>query len=198
MRLIRATVVIFAVLLTALLTPASAEVVYTSVNISIPTNGEYNLNLNRDGVPDFTLRSHLLQDYCQSGDGYVWSLSITPANGNAVVAADGADAAAMLQGAPVSASQPFLRSQARLAELDWGRCGSGQYGQWRNLPNRYVGLQLRVQGSSNVYYGWAEVVEEAFLDDNGHLQTFTVLHGFAYETVPGRTILAGQTSASNQ
>ncbi len=45
-----------------------------------------------------------------------------------------------------------------------------------------------------VYYGWAEVVETAFVDHHGHLQTFVMLQGFAYETVPGRAILAGQTS----
>lgn len=83
---------------------------------------------------------------------------------------------------------------SRLARLDWGSCGRGHQGQWLNLPNRYLGLKLRVKGSSMVYYGWAEVVETAFVDHHGHRQTFVMLQGFAYETVPGRAILAGQTS----
>ncbi len=197
MRLLRSSLVVLAVLLTALLLPVSAEIVYTSVNVSIPTDGQYNLDLNRDGIPDFTLRSHLLQDYCQLGDGYVWNLSITPASGNAVVAANGNDASALLQEAPVDADQPFLFGRARLAELDWGTCGQGQYGQWLNLPHRYLGLEFRLRGGSTVYYGWAEVSEVAFVDHHGHLQTFAMLQAFAYETVPGRAILAGQTSDSD-
>ena len=53
-------------LLVTLAITTEAEVVYTPVNVSIGVGDSYNIDLNHDGVVDFTLRSHLLEDYCQS------------------------------------------------------------------------------------------------------------------------------------
>jgi hypothetical protein len=176
---------------------AAAEVVYTSVEVSIPNNGYYNLDLNHDGISDFTLRSALLQDYCQSGDGYVWSLTLTPSSGNAVVTAAGLigdnDASVLPSGAPVSSGQNFYPNASLMAELSWGSCGIAALGEWLNIPYRYLGLEFH--GSNNeIHYGWAKVSNVAYVDRHGHLHTSTVLSGFAYETVPGQAILAGQTT----
>lgn len=179
-------------ILLGLFVPATAEVVYTPANISIPVGGAYSFDLNYDGIADFTLRSHLLQSYCQFGDGYDWSLTIDPAAGNAVVAESGSDASALLQGASIDSTQPFSPETARMTELDWGSCGRGSYGQWLNTSNRYLGLQLRLPGSVGVHYGWAKVAVVAYVDRYGHLQASTVLQAFAYETIVGREIFAGQ------
>ena len=177
--------------------PTSAEVVYHSVVVSIPVSGYYNLALNHDGTTDFTLRSSLLQDYCQFGDGYVWSLTVTPATGSAVETAAGRignnDALDLAQGMPVNSGQSFYPGTSIMAELSWGSCGVGTLGQWLNVPNRYLGLKFL--GSDNqIHYGWANVSAVAYVDPYGHLQTNVILCGFAYETVPGQQILTGQTS----
>ena len=177
-----------------LLPPASAEVVYTPANISVPVGGAYILDVNRDGVADFTLRSHLLQSYCQFGDGYEWNLSVNAAAGNLVAATNEGDAAALPQGASIDFTQLFSSGTARMSELDWGWCGRGFYGQWLNSPNRYLGLELRRPGSLAVYYGWAKVAEAAYVDQSGHLHATVILQGFAYETIAGKAIVAGQTS----
>ncbi|HKD85321.1 MAG TPA: hypothetical protein VKB58_11285 [Terriglobales bacterium] len=193
----RATTSVVAIAITvfiALLIPAAAEIVYTPVNVSIPVGGYYYIDLNRDGIADFVLRSRLIQDYCQAGDGYIWTLSITPAQGNAVAIASGVNAAALVFGAPVGPNQSYLLSTALMTELAWGNCGSGLFGEWLNLPNRYLGLLLRQTGANEIQYGWAKASEVAYIDPNGHLQTSVILLGFAYETVPGRVIAAGQTS----
>jgi hypothetical protein len=181
--------------------PAAAEVVYTQVNISVPVGGYYNIDVNGDGVTDFTLGSKLLQGYCQAGDEYEWSLTAIPANGNAVViAADhtGANyASSLTKGVPVDTSQSFSTSASLMAELYWGNCGAGTFGEWLNLPARYLGLQFQDE-AKQTHYGWAEMSTAAYVDQNGHLQTSTILLGFAYETVPGQGILTGQIADGPQ
>jgi hypothetical protein len=174
--------------------PAAAEIVYTPLNVSIPVDGYYYMDLNQDGFADFILRSQLIEDYCQSGDGYIWSLSITPRQGNAVAIASGADAAALLLGAQVGPNQNYLFSTGLMSELVWGACGQGMFGEWLNLPNRYLGLRFQGANANEFYYGWAQVNEVAYIDRNEHVQASVTLLGFAYETVPQRVIAAGQTS----
>jgi hypothetical protein len=193
---IRSAAVLAVIFLAVLLVPLAAEVVYTPVNVSIPVGDSYYLDLNHDGVPDFTLRSQILRDYCQYGNGYAWNLSLTPAAGNAVVVAGGSYAAALLYGTPVGAGGNFAPSTAFLVELDWGGCGQGFYGDWLNLPNRYLGLQFRLNGGAEIHYGWAKLSEVGYVDQQGQLHTSTVVSGFAYETTPGTAILAGQTSGN--
>jgi hypothetical protein len=177
--------------------PAAAEIVYTPVNILIAVGDSYPVDLNHDGVTDFTLRSSLLEDYCQFGDGYLWTLSVNPANGNAVVTSSGhlgsSYAAALHKNVPVSSGQSFYPNLSIMAQLSWGFCGTGVLGEWLNLPDRYLGVQFR--GAANdIHYGWAKVGTVAYVDQWGVLHASTVLTGFAYETVAGQAILTGHTS----
>jgi hypothetical protein len=181
------------VLLIALL-PAAAEVVYTPVNASIAIGDSYSVDLNHDGVADFTLRSRVLQSYCQFGNGAAWSLTVTPALGNGVVIAVSDRAAALVQGTGVGRTQSFSFGTALMTELDWGHCGRGLYGEWLGYPDRYLGLEFRRPGSSGLYYGWAKLTDAAYVDEHGNLHARTIVQGFAYETVAGRRILTGQTT----
>src|SRR5580704_9449702 len=181
----------------AFVVPAAAEVVYTKVDISIPVGGAYNIDLDQDGITDFTLRSHLLEDYCQFGDGYAWTLIVIPANGGGVVTDAGSvtasDAAALQNGLAVNHGQRFYGGVAVMAGLDWGFCGTSVFGEWLNLPNRYLGLQFK-DAANNAHYGWAKVSTTAYIDQYGTLHASTVLSGFAYETTPNLGILTGQIS----
>ena len=176
--------------------PADAQIVYTQVNVSIPVGGSYNLDLNGDGLIDFTLKSKLLQGYCQWGDEYDWSLTVIPAGGNDVVtSADpvGSDYASALRYAvPVNAKQNFYSNAAVMADLFWGACGVGVQGEWLNLPNRYLGLQFQASDGT-IHYAWAKLSTVAYVDQDGHLHASTLLSGFAYQTSPGKEIPAGAT-----
>lgn len=190
--------VIFAVTLSTMLAVRSAaEIVYTQVNASIPSGGYYNIDLNHDGITDFTLRAPLLQGLCQAGDEFTWYLDVVPAAGNGVVTPlaqiGSIYAAALLNGATVNDSRIFDSGSAVMAELYWGACGSGSAGLWLNLPDRYLGLQFRAPDNS-IHYGWAKVSIFAYVDQQGHFHSFTFLSAYAYETVPGEAILAGQTA----
>ena len=58
------------------------------------------------------------------------------------------------------------------------------YGDWVATTNRYLGLEFQINGET--HYGWAE------LSTNGETGVDT-LYGFAYETIPFKGILTGQT-----
>jgi hypothetical protein len=197
MKFMRLPAIATIVLAAAFVAPAAAEVVYTKVNISIPIDGAYNIDLDRDGITDFTLRSSLLQDYCQFGDGYVWTLTIIPVNGGGVVTdaenVTSSDAAALQNGVTVNSEQKFYAGASLMAGLDWGSCGTGVFGEWLNLPNRYLGLQFK-DAANHVHYGWAKVSTAAYVDQYGTLHATTVLSGIAYETTPNQGILTGQIS----
>jgi len=180
----------------ALATPASAEIVYTQVRVSLSTNGAYQIDLDGDGVADFSITSKLMQAYCQAGDQYIWSLTVAPAarDGVAVDSSQAGNplASALVIGVRVGSNPSFASTQSLMAEMFWGSCGTGSTGEWLNLPNRYLGLQFYA-ADHKLHYGWAKVSTVAYVDQHGNLQTSTAVSGFAYETIPGQSILTGQT-----
>jgi hypothetical protein len=184
-------------LLMTLAITTEAEVVYTPVNVSIGVGDSYNIDLNHDGVVDFALRSHLLEDHCQSGDGYIWTLNVSPANGNAVVTASShlasSYASALHRDMPVNSSQSFYPSSSVLAQLSWGLCGTGTMGEWLNIPDRYLGVQFR-DAAGDLHYGWAKVSSVAYVDQWKVVHASTLVTGFAYETLAEQEIVTGHTS----
>jgi len=173
---------------------AQAEIHYTQVSVSIPVGGSYNVDLNGDGVIDFTVQSKFIQAYCQSGDEFIWSLTVTPAGGNSVVTAldqAGSDYASALQyGVLVNSGQSFYPGSSLMGELFWGSCGIGTLGEWLNLPARYLGVQFRA-ADGTTHYAWAALSTVAYVDQHGHLQARALLTGFAYESNAGVGIAAG-------
>jgi hypothetical protein len=64
--------------------------------------------------------------------------------------------------------------------------GRGTYGQRVNVTNRYLGLKFKIDKKN--HYGWARLSVQ---QQGG--QIIATLTGYAYETVPGKGIRAGQT-----
>ena len=48
----------------ALAMPVQARIVYTPVNVNLPTNGSYPIDLNHDGITDFTFQISVTQRHC--------------------------------------------------------------------------------------------------------------------------------------
>jgi len=70
-------------------------------------------------------------------------------------------------------------SSATLWQDQWGNGGKG-------LKDRYLGLKFYIKGE--VHFGWARVT----VTTSG--KTFTAtLTGYAYETIPNKSIIAGKT-----
>jgi hypothetical protein len=164
----------------ALASPAQAKIVYTEVNISLDVNSSHNIDLNGDGVTDFTISTFFNRSSCHLNEG----VSETPASGNGVV---GAPPAALKAGELIGPSQTFYQGEGGMAHKV---CGDGADhhcvcdppgGTWFDVNSRYLGLMFQVNGET--YYGWAR------LEDG--LYTATLV-SFAYQTIPGKPIKAGQ------
>jgi hypothetical protein len=168
--------------------PAQAKIIYTPVHHVIKQGHTYKLDLNHDGIADFTLND----TYKATSSGFYATLSAVPAVGNGLEGWTGGGpwVFALKSGTAIGPRHYFpgkvLAAAASLA-------GSITYeGSWVNVNHRYAGLKLKVKGKT--HYGWArfnvQVTNQSFIT--------ATLTGFAYETVPGKPIRAGQTKSAGQ
>jgi hypothetical protein len=61
-------------------------------------------------------------------------------------------------------------------------------GHWANVKNRYLGFEFPINGKT--HYAWARLSVEVSREP---FKATAILTGYAYETVPGKAIIAGQT-----
>jgi len=178
---------------------AQAQVIYTPVHVVIPNNGNYVLDMNQDGTADFTIRSSVGQVWCQRGDGAYWSLAVIPSKAGAIVVGESSEeyADALPVGWKIDAGETWGFETAELEYYAEGYCGRFIAGNWFNRPMRFLGLQF--QASDGTHYGWAELYDIAYFDDEGNPQASTIVTGFAYEATPGKAITTGgQKGAGNE
>ncbi|MFZ0420109.1 MAG: hypothetical protein WAM04_18550 [Candidatus Sulfotelmatobacter sp.] len=173
--------------------PADAEIIFTPVNGQIASGSKYALDLNHDGVVDFTLENDLHLSTTPFGD----DLNIVPAvKGNAVW--QGAHerygqltAAALAAGVPVGSGKPFTFQAVNMAYASLTALTYVSGGPWKNATNRFLGLKFLINGE--VHYGWARLT---VLTDSHRETVKATLTGYAYETVANQPILTGQISGT--
>jgi hypothetical protein len=173
------------------LTPsASAEIVYTPANFTF-TRGTLPLDLNNDGIDDFTIHNS------ENGSSSFYTLKLTVSSGS-----PGASAAVLgrnRQGfgsawdAPLNwaigpgSAKHFINANPPALMAIMG-CVPGYCwppaGFWANRVNKFLGLRFIINGE--VHYGWAR-----FSVRSGYFLFKVKLSGYAYETNPDTTILAG-------
>jgi hypothetical protein len=158
---------------------AEAEVVYTPVTSFV--HYSYPLDLNNDGIVDFHFYSFSLSSF-------LLFLSVIPALGNKVLRTNRScapfsyGAAPLPEGAVVGPTQPLHPFAHCMAYLSTG----GRHGgPWFGAKERYLGLAFVVDGKT--HFGWARVS----IDESYYLSRFGRLQGYAYETEPGKPIVAG-------
>jgi hypothetical protein len=162
---------------------AEAEIVATQVHTSI--HYDYYLDLNHDGINDFHIHS-----YYFSVDG---SVTVKPLiQGNRIVA--GAQscypvaAAALPRGAVIGPGKPF-NEHANCMALDEG----GFYlGPWVDVQDHYLGFAFVIDGQ--IHFGWARLSMKYFTC----FGCIEWIEGYAYETIPGKPIIAGDTGQSTK
>jgi hypothetical protein len=156
--------------------PAEAEIVYTPASIAIGPRSSIELDLNHDGVNDFLVSRWLY------GDGSHLTIDQqTPANGIL------AHAAALPAGVRIGPKGAFV-GYASMASNVTISGESFSDGPWKDATKHYLGLKFSINGET--HYGWARLTVTA----KGGISA--TLSGYAYETVPNKPILAGQTSGS--
>lgn len=173
--------------------PAGAEIVFTPVNGVIAEGSKYSLDLNHDGVIDFTL----INDFHISTTPFGDDLDIAPAaNGNGIFQGprerfNQTAAAALPAGVPVGSGKPFVFREINMAYASLTAFTYVSGGPWKNVTNRYLGLKFLIDGE--VHFGWARLT---VLTDSHRQAVHATLTGYAYETVANQPILTGQISGS--
>lgn len=173
--------------LLALATPAAAQIVYTPAHQTLMNESYLLIDLNHDGVTDVDLTNEV------NNNTSVLSQSVFVAGarrGDSVITSHTNNALALPAGAPIGSSQPFslVGFMADRWRAYLGTHGSG--GNWVHAKNRYLGIRFTIKGET--HYGWARLDVDITANS-----IRTLLTGYAYNTVAGQKILAGQTSTTD-
>jgi|HubBroStandDraft_5_1064220.scaffolds.fasta_scaffold33133_2 hypothetical protein len=197
-------VLVALVSLLVLAQPSLAKIVYTPVNVTLSGNGSIAIPQN-GGTTQFTIKEVTQSGQCFDGSYFEATVSVSPRAGGNGVVGNGTlgDAFALSLGTPIGPGQSFDQVALTMAyEYDGytdGRCGAVYYGDWCDdnsgaacdSVDAYLGLEIEYRGS--IYYGWAQATVSPIYGRDSF--EFSVqLTGYAYETIPGQSINAGQTS----
>ncbi len=172
--------------------PAGANIVYTPTHATIlGPHGFHRLDINNDGITDFTLRNTTSHNTDQG----FWNLSEHAVAGNAVAGTFvyrgfPENAHAFNKGDQIGASQVFFQGQEKLVSFYSGGGGYSARGNWINLRDRYLGLKFQIAGQT--HFGWARFSVQVL---TGPVRINATLTGYAYETTADTPIIAGQTSS---
>jgi hypothetical protein len=172
---------------------SEAEVIFTPVNGVIAEGAKYALDLNHDGVIDFTLENDFHNSTTPFGD----DLNIVPAaKGNAIWQGPREQylqltAAALATGVRVGSGKPFAFQIVNMAYASLTALTYVSGGPWKNATNRFLGLRFIIDGE--VHFGWARLTVIA---NKHHEAVHATLTGYAYETEANAPILTGQTSGT--
>jgi hypothetical protein len=159
---------------------AQAEAVYTPVHSRIYQ--DFPIDLNHDGITDFHITSY---DFSGLGELAVYPL----VQGNRVAATpevckfQPGGAAALPKDAVIG---PGGRFEAQANCMAWGfrSVSSTSDGAWVSAKNRYLGFAFVIDGKE--HFGWARLSMGKFI-----FEELGIITGYAYETVPGKPIIAG-------
>jgi hypothetical protein len=176
---------------------AEAKIVYTPAHAVIGRNSYFSIDLNHDGTFDFIIYN---THFVDNGSFNFVGVLPNQLNSDGVEASGGLGvyfyALAVRQGRAIR-GQHFLQKGVMAAQCVHGTHNSSPVcrsqplhtvGNWINVKDCYLGLEFTID--KKVHYGWARLnvaISKA-------RQTVTAtLTGYAYETIPGKAIIAGAT-----
>jgi hypothetical protein len=173
--------------LLALAQPAEAKIVYTRSHRVIGINQHFNLDLNHDGKTDFTV-GDATRNSTSGGVNSLIALGASPNGVEGIVGTRGFFAAALRKGTVIP--KGHFSNDGRMIFYCSGflSCSrtSSRRGYWFNVANRYLGLKFKID--NQFHYGWARLSVQ-FVNRSDVTITLT---GYAYETLAGKSIKAGQ------
>ncbi len=172
----------------ALIPPAEAKIVYTPTHVYLGPNGDhYNLKFYPEGSNGFKF---LNTGYSNSvGSIFIDSLTITPEGRNGVAG----HARVLRSGTVIGPEMQFKTSRQKMlyrrrtcTHTDTSFCHTQTLGSWDNVRRGYLGLKFHIHGK--VHYGWARLNVKLWIN-----WLAAELLGYAYETIPGKSIITGKT-----
>lgn len=180
--------------LVALSQTATAEVVYTPANQTI--TGYYALDLNHDGVTDFTIiNSHAT--FTSGLQFFRLEMSIQKPGRNRVLAGYGSRSTVFALPPRTKIGEgghfPDYLATARMEYCLATRTSWRYSGSWFNVEQRYLGFKFSIGGE--IHYGWARLNVAV---RGPKCTSSALLTGYAYETVPNRPIITGKTSGAEE
>lgn len=186
--------------LLALVPPAEAKIIYTPAHAKVVFGHPVAVDLNHDGIVDFYLNSYgeyniaafSACEYLIKGSRGPFCSSVRGTNAIRTKDSNGVYwGAALSDGAKIQRGDRFPNGGVGLGEVFTGDGSSTTwYGPWLNggkgVKDRYLGLKFKIKG--RFHFGWARITVATSSNN------FTaMLTGYAYETIPGRSIVAGRT-----
>jgi hypothetical protein len=180
--------------------PAEARIVYTRAHHIIGHLGTYNLDLNHDGSTDVRIFE---TNHSTSEAGQITRLIAAPGASNLVkgyplwnsLGTRIPYASAVRPGQKIGGSRTrfgYGTAQPMAAAATVAGGPAYSFAAWGNLPlipYRYLGVKFQIHGKT--HYGWARMIVKV-----SGVEITATLTGYAYETVPNKTIVAGKKSDS--
>jgi hypothetical protein len=169
----------------ALAVPAQAEVVYKPAHVMIGTGGVriYYLDIDGDADDDVSFSAQTAESHNPrlNGGGVTYGKKIE-------VAADHYGyARALPPGGKIGKRKPFDLGNTGHLMGSVATQGRKHRGQWVNVKDRFLGVKFVSTLDGKEHFGWARLKVQ-FGDNHS---VFATLTGYAYETIPGKTIVAG-------
>lgn len=186
--------------LLALVPASQAEIVFTPTNQLLTRHSALSLDLNNDGVTDFTLRE--VFEVCIETSGgrrapecseFTFQSLYARGNGSNAVAMGATSALALPVRTKVGPEDKFGNDVS--LEFCTTQNGTFQHdgGPWLNVKNLYLGLQFTIDGQ--IHYGWARLTAST---NKTTCVTKALLTGYAYETEPNTPITTGKLSGTDE
>jgi hypothetical protein len=191
--------------LVALSSSSEAKVVFTPTHQTIARNVRYILDLNNDGVGDFTI-SNIGNDFDigrnvrntnGSSSTSVFLRAYAVGQSHRVWGAGGFQSA-LSKGVTLSSKGQFNQSGGLMGNV-YSRDGFGPTykGPWApngaTVTNKFIGLKFVINGQ--VHYGWARFDARLRNAENGGAG-HVLLTGYAFESVANKPIRTGQTTGT--
>lgn len=167
--------------------PAEAEVIYTPVHSRVEQ--DFHIDLNHDGINDFHVTSY---DFSGAGELAVYPL----VQGNRIISTpevcheEPGGAAALHEGGIIGPKRTFS-AEANCMAYGFRSSINVSNGAWVHAKNLYLGFEFAIDGKE--HFGWARLSFGQF-----YFQELGMITGYAYETIPGKPIIAGDEGNSTE
>lgn len=176
--------------LLALTQPSEATIVYTPAHHVIRNGGSYRLDLNNDGITDLTFQTKYFRTCGTSGFCVTSEKLAAEMAGDNQVVHNVFGAVAMKPGMRIGPKDSFDGGAESMVGV--GNSTSDAKGSWVNVNSRYLGVKFKINGET--HYGWARLSVRVEIP----LRIIATLTGYAYETVPNKSIIAGKTKGYDE
>jgi hypothetical protein len=171
--------------------PAEARIVYTPTHVVLNDSYDfYKLDFSHNGITDLSVG---IYSRSFSGPAYI-AVNVHPAGRNTIVGTSPHfyfQASALRNGIRIGPRQKFGALSENVVMASAGHNSTGRlsyHGKWVNVKNRYLGVKFYIKGKT--HYGW---VRASISVSAKKMSAEAVLTGYAYETIPGKAIIAGAT-----